>query len=97
MASIRTAIELRDNFSTVVNTIIASTNMMISTMDEMNRSMNADVDTSAIEGIREYMNQATIAANQLNNAIDNIDASAPARSQEIIMKQSDRELIMLMS
>lgn len=82
MASIRTAIELRDNFSTVVNTIIASTNMMISTMDEMNRSMNADVDTSAIEGIREYMNQATIAANQLNNAIDNIDASAPARSQE---------------
>lgn len=82
MASIQTSIQLQDNFSTVVNTIIASTNMMISTMEEMNRSMNADVDTSAIEGIREYMNQATIAANQLNNAIDNIDATAPSRSQE---------------
>ena len=82
MASIRTAIELRDNFSTVVNTIIASTNMMISTMDEMNRSMNTDVDTSGIESIREYMNQATIAANQLNDAIDNIDASEPTRSQQ---------------
>lgn len=82
MASIRTAVELRDNFSTVVNTIIASTNMMISSMEEMNRSMNADVDTSGIESIREYMNQATIAANQLNDAIDDIDASAPARSQE---------------
>lgn len=82
MASIQTAVELRDNFSTVVNTIIASTNMMISSMEEMNRSMNADVDTSGIESIREYMNQATIAANQLNDAIDDIDASAPARSQE---------------
>lgn len=82
MASIRTAVELRDNFSTVVNTIIASTNMMISSMEEMNRSMNADVDTSGIESIREYMNQATIAANQLNDAVDDIDASAPARSQE---------------
>ena len=82
MASIQTAVELRDNFSTVVNTIIASTNMMISTMEEMNRSMNADVDTSSLESIREYMNQATIAANQLNDAIDDIDASAPARSQE---------------
>lgn len=81
MASIQTAVELRDNFSTVVNTIIASTNMMISSMEEMNRSMNADVDTSGIESIREYMNQATIAANQLNDAIDDIDASAPARSQ----------------
>lgn len=82
MSSIRTAVELRDNFSTVVNTIIASTNMMISSMEEMNRSMNADVDTSSIESIREYMNQATIAANQLNDAIDDIDPSAPARRQE---------------
>lgn len=82
MASIRTAVELQDNFSTVVYSVVNSVNMMISTMEEMNRSMNADVDTSSIEGIRDYMNQATIAANQLNNAIDNIDASAPARSQE---------------
>lgn len=82
MASIRTAVELQDNFSTVVYSVVNSVNMMISTMDEMNRSMNADVDTSSIEGIRDYMNQATIAASQLNNAIDNIDASAPARSQE---------------
>lgn len=82
MASIQTGIELRDNFSTVVNTIIASTNMMIATMEEMNHSMNADVDTSALEGIRDYMNQATIAARQLNDTIDNIDSSAPIRSQE---------------
>ena len=82
MASIQTAVELRDNFSTVVNTIIASTNMMISTMEEMNRSMNADVDTSSLEGIRDYMNQATIAANQLNNAIDDIDTTAPVSGQE---------------
>lgn len=82
MASIQTAVELRDNFSTVVNTIIASTNMMISTMEEMNRSMNADVDTSSLEGIRDYMNQATIAANQLNNAIDDIDTTVPVSGQE---------------
>lgn len=82
MASIQTAIQLRDNFSTVVNTVIASTNMMISTMEEMNRSMNADVDTSSLESVRDYMNQATIAANQLNNAIDDIDTTAPVRGQE---------------
>lgn len=82
MASIRTAIELRDNFSTVVNAVIASTNMMISTMEEMNHSMNADIDTSSIESIREYMNQASIAGNRLNEIIDDIDASGPTRSQE---------------
>lgn len=82
MASIQTGIALQDNFSSVVYNIVNAGNMMISTMEEMNRSMNADVDTSSLESVRDYMNQATIAANQLNNAIDDIDTTAPVSGQE---------------
>lgn len=82
MASIRTGIALQDNFSSVVYNIVNAGNMMIHTMEEMNRSMNADVDTSSLESVRDYMNQATIAANQLNNAIDDIDTTAPVSGQE---------------
>lgn len=50
MSSIQTGIELNDQFSGVLNNIISSVNLAVSAMYDMQQSMNADIDTSSIEG-----------------------------------------------
>lgn len=76
MASIQTAIELQDNFTGVMYGIINAMNMTVSTMEEVQQTMNADVDTSAFEGIHNEVNQATIALDELNAAMQSIDAGS---------------------
>jgi tape measure domain-containing protein len=58
VSSIQTGIELNDQFSGVLNNIISSVNLAVSAMYDMQQSMNADVDTSSIEGARDEINQA---------------------------------------
>lgn len=58
MSSIQTGIELNDQFSGVLNNIISSVNLAVSAMYDMQQSMNADIDTSSIEGARDEINQA---------------------------------------
>lgn len=70
MASIQTGIELNDQFSGVLNNIISSVNLAVSAMYDMQQSMNADIDTSGIEGAREEINQATAAINAMNEALN---------------------------
>ena len=70
MASIQTGIELQDNFTSVLYGIINAANMAVSTMDDMQSAMNADIDTSGIEGMRNELNQATIALDELNAAME---------------------------
>lgn len=72
MGSIRSAIELQDNFTNVLMNVINAVNMSVSTMEQMQSVMNGPVDMSAIQGIRDQMNQATIAAQQLDAALQNI-------------------------
>lgn len=79
MASIRTGIELQDNFSSVLYGIISCTNLAVSAMEDMSQAMNAGIDTSSLEGAREQLNQATIAADKLNQALQ--DMGTPADSQ----------------
>ena len=68
MSSIQTGIELQDNFSGVMYGIINSVNMMIASVEDMQQSMNADIDTSGIEGARDEINQATAAIEAMNQA-----------------------------
>lgn len=68
MSSIQTGIELNDQFSGVLNNIISSVNLAVSAMYDMQRSMNADIDTSSIEGARDEINQATAAIEAMNQA-----------------------------
>ena len=68
MSSIQTGIELNDQFSGVLNNIISSVNLAVSAMYEMQQSMNADIDTSSIEGARDEINQATAAIEAMNQA-----------------------------
>ena len=71
MSSIQTGIELNDQFSGVLNNIVNSVNLAVSAMYDMQQSMNADIDTSSIEGARDEINQANAAINAMNDALNN--------------------------
>lgn len=84
MSSIQTGIELNDQFSGVLNNIISSVNLAVSVMADMQQSMNADIDTSSLQGARDEINQATAALNELNDAMQqdrNIQPTAPQVEQ----------------
>lgn len=68
MSSIQTGIELNDQFSGVLNNIISSVNLAVSAMYDMQQSMNADIDTSSLEGARDEINQAIAAIEAMNQA-----------------------------
>ena len=68
MSSIQTGIELNDQFSGVLNNIISSVNLAVSAMYDLSQSMNADIDTSSLEGARDEINQATAAIEAMNQA-----------------------------
>lgn len=68
VSSIQTGIELNDQFSGVLNNIISSVNLAVSAMYDMQQSMNADIDTSSLEGARDEINRATAAIEAMNQA-----------------------------
>lgn len=74
MASIQTSIELQDQFTSVIYGIINSVNMAVYSMEEMQQTMNANVDTSAFEGMRNEINQATMEMYELDAAMNELHA-----------------------
>lgn len=74
MGSIRSSIELQDNFTNVLMNVVSAVRMSVSTMEQMQSAMNGSIDTSAIQGIRDQINQATIATQQLVAAMRNMSA-----------------------
>ena len=82
MGSIRTAIELQDNFTSIMMNIINAVNLSVSTMQQMQETMNHSMDTTSIEGIQNHLNQATIAAQQLSAAMQNVKTSTPDVSSQ---------------
>lgn len=74
MATIRTAIELQDNFTSILYQVINSVNLGLSAMEDLHQSMNAQVDTSSIEAARDSINQATIAVQELDAAMQGVEA-----------------------
>lgn len=69
MATIRTAIELQDNFTSVLDRIIGSVGSGVAAMDNLYQTMGAAVDTSSIDTARNSLNQATAAAQELDSAL----------------------------
>lgn len=74
MATIRTAIELQDNFSGILYGITNAVNMSLSVMEDLNRAMNEPVDTTSIQAARDAINQATIAAQEWEATMRDVDA-----------------------
>lgn len=84
MATITTGIQLADNFSAPLMHIISSVNMAISSIYDMDQAMNAGVNTASLEAARNEIAQATVAAEEFNQTMQ--QASSPIndniRSQE---------------
>jgi len=78
---IQTGIELNDQFSGVLNHIVSSVNLAVSAMYDMQESMNADIDTSSLEGARAEINQATMAVNELEQALSGLYTPAISAPQ----------------
>ena len=72
MASIQTGIELQDQFTGVIYGIINAVNMTVSTMENMQHTMNSDVDASAFEGVRDEINEATLALDEFIASMGNL-------------------------
>lgn len=77
----QTGIELNDQFSGVLNRIVSSVNLAVSAMYDMQESMNAGIDTSSLEGARAQINQATMAVNELEQALSGLSAPAISAPQ----------------
>ena len=84
MATIRTAIELEDHFSNILNNIVSAVNMTVSVMTEMQETVNSPIEPAVFEGLRDYANQATIAVQEMDAILQNMappDISTPALAQ----------------
>lgn len=73
MSGIQTGIELNDHFTEVIYGIINAVNIAVCTMEDMQQAMDSDVDASAFEGMRNEINQATIAVDELNAALAEVN------------------------
>ena len=84
MATIRTAIELQDNFTQVLYRVVDSVNLGLSAMDDLRQSMNAPVDSDAFDGARNSINEATMAIQELEAAMQGLSdvPAAPVRLPE---------------
>lgn len=94
MATIRTAIELEDRFSGVLDGIVNAVNMSVSVMERMQAVMNSSVDASALGGVREHADRAAGAVRELNDALQGVRPLTPVLGQpqtaEIpVYRQSD--------
>lgn len=91
MATIRTAIELQDNFTGVLYQVINSVNLGLSAMEDLHQTMNSPVDTASIEAARDSINQATLAVQQLDAAIQGLETpasetpTAPTNSAPVVL------------
>jgi len=77
MAGIQTGIELQDNFTSVIMGIINSVNIAVSVMDSLDQSISSGINTAAIQGARDEINDAAAAASQLSQEFMGL-AGAPA-------------------
>lgn len=91
MATIRTAIELQDNFTGVLYQVINSVNLGLSAMEDLHQTMNSPVDTASIEAARDSINQATLAVQQLDAAMQGLEIpasetpTAPTNSAPVVL------------
>lgn len=66
MAAIQTAIELKDQFTSVLYSIMDAVNLATAQMYDMQQAMSMDIDTSSLEGAREAIDEATASLIALN-------------------------------
>ncbi len=83
MGSIQTGIQLNDQFTSVIYNIMNAVNLTVASMDDMRQTMNADMGAAGIEGVRDEINQATMAMDELNAAMQDSISGQDRFNQEI--------------
>lgn len=71
MATIRTAIELEDRLSGVLNGVLNSVNITVSAIEKMNGSLNKPIEGSYFKEIRDSIAQTSVEMENLNDIIQN--------------------------
>ena len=94
IATIRTAIELQDHFTNVLYQVVQSVNLGLTAMENLQRTMNAPVDTVSMEMARNSINQATAAVRELDAAMQTVSSSviSPSIAEvQTVYSQPDRQ------
>ncbi len=89
MGSITSSIQLQDNFTNILMNIINAVNTSVSSIEQMQLTMSGTVDTTAIQGIRDQMTQASTAAQALKTALQQVNTSNAGGSNGPAVWQSD--------
>ena len=70
MSSIQTGIELNDRFTSVIYNIIGAVDTAVSSMDDLQQTLNADIDVSGIQNIHDVLNDTIVTVGELNSAVN---------------------------
>lgn len=80
---LQTGIQLQDNFTGVLYEVMGAVNLAISSMYDMQQAVSADIDMSSMEGARDAINQATMAVQEFNQAMDSAAAGNPVAEHPV--------------
>ncbi len=76
MGEVRTSIGLQDNFTGILMNVINAVNLSIFSMEQIQSVMSEPIDTAGIQGMRDQINEATIATQELIAAMNSVEAPA---------------------
>lgn len=88
MSSIMTGIGLQDNFSSVLYNVCSAVNLALTSMTDLQGTMGAEMNMTALERARSQIDAATVALNEMNEAIQNT-SSPPVPDPEPFQWHSD--------
>ena len=83
-----TGIQLQDNFSSVLYNVCGAVDLAISSMTDLQGSMNTEMDMASLEGARAQIDVATAAINEMNEAMQTM-SSPQIPEQPAFQWQSD--------
>lgn len=93
MASIMTAIELQDQFSSVLYGVIDTVNMAIGSMYDMSEAMGADIDTSSLQAAQDRIAQTTAALDRMNAVMEEPGGPLPVgQEMEAVYQQINNNI-----
>ena len=73
---LKTSLELHDNFSATIHNIIESVNLSVRTMEDLHQSVSTPLDLSALDDVRNSINQATMEIQKLDDAFTKVNSES---------------------
>lgn len=77
MAGIQTGIELNDDFSQQIYDLVNATTAAVSSFEQLQQTMNANVSTAGIDAVHDGVNRAAAAVNELVGLMDELRNTDP--------------------